>query len=274
MTRKDLLFFKDWYSKYSNSFHTSDEKVWKHLLLKIDHTKHVQKYITGIALDLDMSDREIMLAETIALFHDLGRFRQFTEYKTFQDRKSKNHGLLATKTLIENNVLKNLPDDEQWLIFQTVKFHNAFAIPSILDDYSKLFLKMVRDADKLDIFRVFIEYYESPPEQKAAETAFGLPDTEEYSDEVISYLNSGRTASYRSLKTENDFKLLKLSWIYGLHFNYSLRLVIKNDYINILAGKLPETEEIKLMVGKVKEYISEKLTWTGSDSESGRPGDG
>jgi hypothetical protein len=259
MIEEDFQFFKDWYTEYSNSFHTSDEKVWKHLLLKIDHTRHVQKHIMGIARDLDMDDREIMIAETIALFHDLGRFRQFTEYKTFQDRKSKNHGLLAARTLIENNVLKNLPDDEQQLVLQTVKFHNAFEIPSIFDDYSKLFLKMVRDADKLDIFRVFIEYYESPPEEKASETAFGLPDTEEYSDEVISCLKSRRTASYRSLKTENDFKLLKLSWVYGLHFNYSLRLIMKKDYINILAEKLPRTEEIKLTTGKIKEYIKERI---------------
>jgi len=259
MTEKDLQFYKNWYSEYSNSFHTHNEEDWKNLSLKIEHTEHVREHIAGIARDLSLSSREVMLAETVALFHDLGRFRQYSEYKTFQDRKSRNHGLLGELTLLENNVLKDLPDKEQQLILQSIKFHNAFEIPNIFDDYSKLFLKMVRDADKLDIFRVFIKYYESPPEERASETAFGLPDTAEYSKKFISYLSNRQSASYRALRTENDFKLLKLSWIYGLHFNYSLNIIQENEYVNKIADKLPQTDEIILAVAKVKEYISEKL---------------
>ncbi len=131
MTEKDLQLYKRWYKEYSNSFHTSDEEAWKNLALKIEHTEHVCENIAAIASDLSLSDGEIMLAETIALFHDLGRFRQFKEYKTFQDRISRNHGLLGAITLLENNVLKNLNDKEQQLVLQTIKFHNAFAIPDI-----------------------------------------------------------------------------------------------------------------------------------------------
>ncbi len=259
MTEKDLQFFKNWYSEYSQSFQTSDEEDWKNLSLKITHTHHVCEHITAIARDLSLSINEILLAEAVALFHDLGRFRQYSEYKTFQDRQSKNHGLLAAITLLENEVLTGLPEQEQKLILQSIKFHNAYKIPNIFDDYSKMYLQMVRDADKLDIFRVFIKYYESPPEERASETAFGLPDTDDYSKTVMSYLNNRHTASYKSLKTENDFKLLKLSWIYGLHFNYSLRLVQKNKYINTLAGKLPQTDEIKSAVKEVENYVKEKL---------------
>ena len=259
MTEKDLQFYRNWYQDYSNSFHTSDEEAWKHHSLKIEHTDHVCIHIAGIARDLSLGNREVMLAETIALFHDLGRFRQYSEFKTFQDRKSKNHGLLAALTLIKNNVLRDLPEDEKNLILQSVKFHNAYAIPNIFDDYSTLFLRMIRDADKLDIFRVFIKYYESPSEEKASETAFGLPDTDDYSKTVISSLHKRRTASYRSLRTENDFKLLKLSWIYGLHFNYSLRLVQEKEYIKILAEKLPQTDEIRSAVAAVEYYVKEKL---------------
>jgi hypothetical protein len=259
MTEQDLQFFKDWYKGYAHSFHTSDEEDWKNLSLKIDHTHHVCEHIAAIAGDLSLSSREVMIAETVALFHDLGRFRQYSEYRTFQDRKSRNHGLLGSITLIENNVLKDLPEEEQQLILQTIKFHNAFAIPSIFDDYSTLFLKMIRDADKLDIFRVFIEYYESSPENRASETAFGLPDTDVYSKTVISHLNNRRTASYRSLRTENDFKLLKLSWIYGLHFNYSLKFIHENEYIRRTVEKLPKTDEIRSAVTAVQKYIAEKL---------------
>jgi hypothetical protein len=260
MTEKDLQFYKDWYSEYSNSFHTHDKEDWKNLSLKIEHTDHVCEHIAGIARDLTLSNREVMLAETIALFHDLGRFRQYSKYKTFQDRKSRNHGLLGVTTLLENSVLHDLPDKEQSLILQSIKFHNAYAIPNIFNDYSKLFLKMIRDSDKLDIFRVFTKYYEGPAEERASETAFGLPDADDYSKIIITCMNNRQSVPYRHLRNENDFKLLKLSWIYGLHFNYSLKLVQENDYVNRIADKLPQTDEIMLAVANVKEYISAKLS--------------
>jgi hypothetical protein len=258
MTEKDLQYYKCWYKDYANSFHTTDEDSWKNLALKIDHTDYVQKHIVAIARELSLSEREVMLAETVALFHDLGRFRQYSVYRTFEDRKSMNHGLLGAITLIDNNVLKVLPGHEQQLVLQTIKFHNAFAIPNIFDDYSILFLKMIRDADKLDIFRVFIEYYESSPENRASETAFGLPDTEEYSEIVIARLNKRHTASYRSLRTENDFKLLKLSWIYGLHFDYAFTVVQENEYIRRISEKLPQTDAIRSAVKAVEHYVKQR----------------
>ena len=56
-----------------------------------------------------------------------------------------------------------------------------------------------------------------------------------------------------------DFKLLKLSWIYGLHFDYSLRIVQEKEYIRMFAEKLPQTEEIRSAVAEVENYVREKL---------------
>ncbi|NOZ68457.1 MAG: HD domain-containing protein [Deferribacteres bacterium] len=259
MTADDLTRLKEWFSTYTKSFYSSSEEDQKNILLKVEHTRNVCENIIRIADDVSPGANEKRLAETAALFHDVGRFPQYARYRTFRDAVSTNHGHLGAKVLAEENALAGLPAEERDLIILTVKFHNAFAIPDTVDERTAFFLKMVRDADKLDIFRVFIEYYESPEEDRASAVAYGLPDTPEYSPGILSCLLEGKIASYVNLKTENDFKLMKLSWIYGMNFDISLRMLRERGYIGKIAGKLPQTPEILSAMRHLEEYISGRL---------------
>ncbi len=260
MTQTDLIYLKNWFSDYTKSFYSSDDEDQKNIMLKIEHTYNVSKNIVEITKDFNISVNETRLAETGALFHDIGRFPQYAKYKTFKDAISINHGLLGAKTLIKENVLCNLSNDEQELIIQAVKFHNAFAIPTTVNGDIILLLKLIRDADKIDIFRVFIEYYESPKEERASATAFGLPDTPEYSQVMLSCILKRQVASYSNLKTENDFKLMKLSWIYDMHFEASIKLLQERNYVNRIINKLPQTNEIISAMAVLKEFISQRLS--------------
>jgi putative nucleotidyltransferase with HDIG domain len=79
-----------------------------------------------------MSGEDTLLAEAIGLFHDVGRFRQYETYKTFDDSISVNHATLGAKVLLENNVLQRLPKQEQDLILRGVTLHNVFSLPEKL----------------------------------------------------------------------------------------------------------------------------------------------
>ncbi len=259
MTADDLAFMKGWFSAYTKSFYSSDEEDQKNIMLKVEHTRNVCENIIRIANALSLGGSEMLLAETAALFHDVGRFPQYARYKTFRDAVSANHGHLGAKVLSEENVFENLPVNEQKMIVRTVRFHNAFAVPAAVSEKTAFLLKMVRDADKLDIFRVFIEYYESPDEDKASAVAYGLPDTPEYSHDILSCLHDEKIASYVNLKTENDFKLMKLSWVYGMNFDISLKMLRKRGHIDRIARKLPQTPEILSAIRHLEEYISGRL---------------
>ena len=100
MTRNDLNFFKKWFSDYCKSFYSSDIEDQKNIYLKEQHTFNVCKNIIEIAKGLSLSNDQIILAETVALFHDIGRFPQYAKYKTFRDSISVNHGLLGAQTLL------------------------------------------------------------------------------------------------------------------------------------------------------------------------------
>ncbi|MBI5098398.1 MAG: HD domain-containing protein [Nitrospirae bacterium] len=259
MTEKDLEYFKNWFSDFTKSFYSSNEEDQKNIMLKVDHTRNVCKNIIEITNDLSLDDNDKRLAETLALFHDVGRFPQYAKYKTFRDADSINHGLLGTKTLIHSDVLGQIPKDEQDLIKQVVKFHCALTIPKSINNKTLFFLKMIRDADKLDIWRVFIVFYEAPEEERASATAHNKPDTPEYSKDILLRINDRKIASYSKVKNINDFKLMKLSWVYDLHFNGSFRLLKERDYIKSLAQKLPQTNDILKAVAEINKYISERL---------------
>jgi len=258
MRCNDLDAFKDWFTGYSQSFYTDDAEDRKNIDLKIRHTFLVCENAVRISQEEHLSDNDIMLAETAALFHDVGRFPQYSRFKTFRDSISVNHGRLGAEILLEKNILSPIPLNEQRLIINTVKFHNAFEIPSSEDRQYILFLMLIRDADKLDIWRIFAEYYEATKDKQASAVGLGLPDLPDYSKAVLSCLYEKRLATLADLKTLNDFKLMQLSWVYGLNFGHSFRLMAERAYIQKVAAALPQTEDIAGAIALLREFVREK----------------
>ena len=259
MTEKDLRFFHSWFSQYCSSFYTGNEEDHKNLLLKEVHTRHVCENIRCIAKGLSLESTGAMLAEAIALLHDIGRFPQYAEYKTFRDSSSVNHAVLGTAVLSGDGVLGTLSDNEQRMILQAIKFHNVYAIPDIPDNNALLFMKLIRDADKLDIWRVFVEYLALPERERASAAGLGLPDIPEYSEDVLSRVLSRRVASLSSLKTLNDFILMQLSWVYDLNFRTSFILLEERNLLQKLIATLPVTEAIGTLSLSLEEYLKERI---------------
>lgn len=255
MEREDLNFFKKWFSDYCRSFYSKDVEDQRNISLKELHTHNVCGNIAEIAERLHLSKERTLLAEAVALFHDIGRFRQYAEYKTFRDSVSVNHGLLGAKILTDKKILHRLPDNEQQIILKSVKFHNAFAMPKNENEEIIFFIKLIRDADKLDIWRVFLEYYESPAGERASAAGLGLPDTPEYSKEILRQFDERKIVPLSKIKTLNDFKLMQLSWIYDLNFSPSFQLLIEKNYIDRIIAHLPQTEEIKRISVSLAHFV-------------------
>lgn len=258
MQSSDLDTLKAWFSGYTKSFYTDNTEDNKNFDLKVRHTFFVCENIVLIAKEEHLTDNDILIAETAALFHDVGRFLQYSRHKTFRDSISENHGRLGAEVLEKENILRHLPLHERQLIINTVRFHNAFVIPSHADQQNILFLRLIRDADKLDIWRVFAEYYEGPKDQQASAVGLGLPDLPEYSKAVLSCLHEKKLATLTDLKTLNDFKLMQLSWVYDLNFRYSFRLLAERNHIYRIASTLPQAEEIAGVIALIIEFVNEK----------------
>jgi HD domain len=259
MNQKDLILLKDWFAKYCVHFSTHVVEDERNFAIKKDHTYHVCLNALRIGRSLQLNNQDMLLAEAIALCHDVGRFLQYQQYKTFDDDISANHAVLGAKVLLEQDVLRGLPEQEQNLIVHAVTLHNVFALPDSLDQRTRLFVHIVRDADKLDIWRVLIEYYEQDVESRATAVTLGLPDAPDYSPTVLACLHQGRMAFKSELKTLNDFKLLQLTWLYDLNFTRSLKMVEERRYIDKMAAVLPENVEIREAIDRVRKFVTGNL---------------
>ncbi|MBF0539835.1 MAG: HD family phosphohydrolase, partial [Nitrospirae bacterium] len=142
-------------------------------------------------------------------------------------------------------ILSQIPEKYAELILTAVRFHNALNLPKKIDKDALLLLKMLRDADKLDIWRVFLELLALPLSLRPSAPGFKLPIVDEYNSNAVKNIFNKKVVLISQLKCENDIKLMQLSWIFDLNFKETIKLMIERDYINKLLANIPNTEEIK-----------------------------
>jgi len=253
-----LLSLRHWVSNYCRKFHSANEVDHRNITLKESHTYSVAANILAISGALLRNRNKVMMAEAIGLLHDIGRLPQYAQYKTFRDSVSVNHGRLGAEVIRDENILGSLPGKEQEIIMDAVRFHNAPTVPGGLDAETIFFLRLVRDADKLDIWRVFAEYYDKDDAERESAAGLGLPDAPGYTNAVVACLAEKRLATLSALKTLNDFRIMQLTWVYDLNFPVSFRLAAEQGHIERIIATLPETDHLAGALFVLRQYLKEK----------------
>jgi len=239
MIEEQLNHISTWFDKFVASFQAPSSAEQRNYDLKIEHTVRVRTIMDRLTASLSLSSEERALAAIIAVCHDVGRFPQFRQYGMFNDAASVNHAALALQTLKEERVLAGLAEESQNLIYQAIALHNVFLLPDNLDPYVCRFARLIRDADKLDIWRVLIEYCAAAPEERASAVVWELPDTGLCSNQALAEVIAGRIMNRSLLTTVDDFKLLQLSWAYDLNFRESFTILVERGYLETLSALLP-----------------------------------
>ncbi len=259
MNTNELKYLKNRFTKYTDSFISDRDKQDNPFVLKKEHTKRVCKEILMLSDKLSISTEKTILAEAAALLHDIGRFQQYKKYGTFLDAESTNHAKLSCKVIKEENMLDFCPAWEKNLLFNAIFFHNVFALPANKSDSILLILKLLRDADKLDIWEVVTDHYLSEDQNSNRYISFGLKDNGEYSLEILKFLYNSKVADSKFVKTLNDLKLLQISWVFDLNFSHSVQRIQEKKCIEKIFSTLPGTEELKQLAYHVDIYIN-KIT--------------
>lgn len=243
MDQSRLDALHDWFDSYVRTFQDIDEDGLRNIQLKVVHTRKVCEVMELLTSGEGVAPEEARIAAAIALLHDVGRFPQYRRWRTFRDSHSDNHARLSVEVMREQGVLNDLPLAERLQIEEAVRFHNLRDVPRRLEGEAGFFLRLIRDADKLDIWRVFIDHFHQPPETRASAVSLGFPDIPEVSPSCVSALGDGRVVDLDTVRSLNDFRLLQISWAYDLNFTTSYRLLAKRDYITQLAATIhPETK--------------------------------
>lgn len=253
----DNLF--KWFDNYVEPYLDTDEEGARNIRLKIAHTGKVCEAMAILSAGESLSLGESRIASAVALLHDAGRFSQYLKWRTFRDDDSDNHARLAIEVIRKENLLGTLEREEQLLIEEAVRFHNMLQTPRRVKSPTRLFINLIRDADKIDIWRVFTELLALPPEERASAATLGFVDLPgKVSEECIKTLAAGRVVQLKDVMVLNDFKLLQISWVYDLNFASSRRLLLDRGHIPELAASLPERPDIGEALERALEWLEGK----------------
>lgn len=237
----------------------------KKIAMKIHHSYNVVKLSEIIAKDLDLDDKNIELAKIIAQLHDLGRFEQIKQYDTFNDNVSIDHGDYAVRILFREGRIRNFVDDAECddIIMKAIKNHNKFAIEEDLTDAELLHSKIIRDADKLEILssrcaRLDMSYIGDFMQASAIEVS-------KMTDAVFDNFFNNRQNLKSEIKNGLDEWVVYFNLILDLNFNFSIRYLVANDFVNRMVNKFhykesESRERIEAIRDYVDDYIGQRMS--------------
>ena len=252
----DLIRAKKAFKDYVKKYNIEDDKI----RLKVAHIERTSMIAKEIAQSLNLSQEEVELAELIGLLHDIGRFEQIKQYHTFSDKDSVNHGEYGVKILFEEGKIRNFIEDSQYdeIIKKAILNHNKTNIENGLNKRELLHTKIVRDADKLDIFYILtIDEIKTIYETKDI-------SKEEITDEIYQEFICDRKINYSKMKTSADKVVSHFAYVFDLYFEYSIRYIyekqyLKKNYERIKFKNRETTKKLDKIYKIANEFIENKL---------------
>lgn len=239
---------------FADAHKTGDARVDTLIDMKVAHSLHVYDNAQAIIDREGISGTTAELCLLAAIYHDIGRFPQLARYGTFNDRESINHGRLGVITLRDTPPPGPLSKEDWKIVRIAVGQHNLRAIRQTLPEPFATPARLVRDADKLDIYRVMISHFSGENPDPVITHGFkDIPDR--YTPAILQDVMNERTADYKQLRYANDFKILILGWLYDLHFSSSIRILAEREHLDRIISFLPKDERIEALKKKIDIFI-------------------
>lgn len=243
----DIQKCRSEFVRYVKQFDFRDD----HIMQKFHHSFRVMEYSISIAKSLNLSEQDIEIATIIGLYHDIGRFTQWKQYKTYEDRDSIDHADAGAEILLQENFLTLFSDDEeiQNTICKAIQNHNKLHIDDKLIEKELLFTKIIRDADKLDIMI-----------EQNNEINTKCPSL---NSKLISFILNHKLCEDPYVRScDEDHLLRTLAFIFDLHFGYSFKYLLDKQIIekklSLLEQHFGENDEMKQIKETILNYMKER----------------
>lgn len=240
-----------WFDAYVNEFLDGDERSVSMLELKRKHSVLVAGHCRDIAAGLGWPPEDVIVSEAMGILHDIARFSQFAEYGTFQDAVSINHGERGCEIAAGLELVSGLPPDRRKQLLDGIRHHNARSIPASIDASSLPYLKLIRDADKLDIYRIMSETLASSGLARHLTSALQVEGTDTITAAALADIRARTSVDNSHITSAGDFLLMQLSWVYDINYPQALRLLRESGIIDRIGRALPGTSEVRDVVKTV-----------------------
>ena len=227
------------------------------ITMKYIHTLMVVRIMSMLCQKMKLNEEDTKLALYIALFHDLGRFKEAIRQNEFNNLKF-DHGAYSNKILFNDGFIKkfDINKEDYLIIKKAIYFHNKKDIGCNLSEREEFFCKLIRDADRIDIFRVLSfnkNLFEGVSSKELLET----------------FYNNG-SINIKDLKTRGDRVLLRFGFVKLFSFPESFKVLDETRYFKKYVESIQVNEDVKelflelvneinYMLKGEKDYVRKKV---------------
>ena len=258
MQQNFLQEIQRWFGEYVDDFRGPDGQLPRLLQLKLEHSRRVAEDARGMAIDLGWPETDVNTAEAIGLLHDVGRFSQYVEFKTLSDRHSINHAERSWEVVDQEIVLSGVGTTDCQRIKDAILCHNKIEIPASVANDSLPFVRLIRDADKLDIFMVFQEMVLNDKLEENPELIFGVRLEGPANPELIKMIRARKNCPFSMIKSLTDFKFIQMSWVYDIHYPPAFERLDQRNIIDKLESLLPPSPEAREVADMARGHVARR----------------
>ena len=253
------------FAEYVRNYDPSDEKI----KLKIDHTYRVAGLCQRIAESLGLSEPDIDIAWLLGMLHDIGRFEQIRRFGTFNDAQSVDHAEFGADLLFKEGLIRKFAEgyyeecelaepenqeDEQiiknnehhnkdtGLLEMAIRQHNKYRVKEDLTERQRMFCDILRDADKVDIFKVNAD----------------IPMEIIYK-EVLESFYKKETVLKSVRRSAVDHIVGHISLLFELVYKESYRQAKEQGYVYKLLDFKSDVPEVNAEFDDMRKYVDEFL---------------
>lgn len=230
------------FKKYVSKFDLNDDSISR----KYYHSLRVMNKARKIAESIELSEEYINIATVVGLLHDYGRFEQWKRYHTFADGKSIDHGDLGVEILFDEKEIEkyDIKKENYRIIYNAIKYHNKLEISEDLTKEEKIICKIIRDADKLDIYELLLD----------GKIVF-IDDNNPINSEVEKQFFENNSINKKIVKNESNRILLRLAMMYDINFKWSIEYIKNNNIIDRMLEMIEDKKKYEKYFAYMKKYL-------------------
>lgn len=266
------------FAEYVRNYDPSDEKI----KLKIDHTYRVAGLCQRIAESLGLSEPDVDIAWLLGMLHDIGRFEQIRRFGTFNDAQSVDHAEFGADLLFKEGLIRKFAEgyyeecelaepenqeDEQMiknnehhnkdtgLLEMAIRQHNKYRVKEDLTERQRMFCDILRDADKVDIFKVNADIpMEIIYDVTTEELKNGI-----ITKEVLESFYKKETVLKSVRRSAVDHIVGHISLLFELVYKESYRQAKEQGYVYKLLDFKSDVPEVNAEFDDMRKYVDEFL---------------
>lgn len=266
------------FAEYVRNYDPLDEKI----KLKIDHTYRVAGLCQRIAESLGLSEPDVDIAWLLGMLHDIGRFEQIRCFGTFNDVQSVDHAEFGADLLFKEGLIRKFAEGyyeecelarsgneeaeqiiknnehhnkDTGLIEMAIRQHNKYRVKEDLTERQRMFCDILRDADKVDIFKVNADIpMEIIYDVTTEELKNGV-----ITKEVLESFYKKETVLKSVRRSAVDHIVGHISLLFELVYKESYRQAREQGYVYKLLDFKSDVPEVNAEFDDMRKYVDEFL---------------